>query len=219
MSGALAALAAVGGFALAAFAKAAGLAFLGEPRTPAAANAAPAGRLALAPLLFLAGCILAAAAFAPMLLSLAGQAALAFPGLDPAPARAALAQAADILQSAGLVCLGIVALTLAVLFLRSRLLTAHDHHRARRGENTKADADNRQDDENRDQTTGHRKRRRQPQAARRNHAPYPGQDMRRKPVGQPTAKRRDQTLDDRLDHKRRSGFARTHAPSVLQIKA
>uniref|UniRef100_I2Q3N3 Formate hydrogenlyase subunit 3/multisubunit Na+/H+ antiporter, MnhD subunit n=1 Tax=Desulfovibrio sp. U5L TaxID=596152 RepID=I2Q3N3_9BACT len=122
MAAALVVLAAVGGLALAAFAKAAGLTFLGEPRTPAAAKAAPAGRGARTALLFLCLCIAAAAVCAPLLLSLSGQAALAFPGLDPAPARAALAQATDILWTVGAVFPCLAILVGGLLFVRSRLL-------------------------------------------------------------------------------------------------
>lgn len=125
LAAALVVLATVGGLALAAFAKAAGLAFLGEPRTPAAAKAVPPGPAARLPLFFLCLCILGAAVLAPLLLGLSGQAALAFPGLDPAPARAALAQATDILWTIGLVSLCLLGLTAALLFLRARLLAAH----------------------------------------------------------------------------------------------
>jgi hydrogenase-4 component B len=122
MAAALAILAAVGGLALAAFAKACGLTFLGEPRTPAAAKAHAPSPLANAPLYFLALCCLAAAVFAPALFSLAGQAALAFPGLDPAPARQALALATDILGDVLLISACLLGLILAALLLRKKLL-------------------------------------------------------------------------------------------------
>jgi hydrogenase-4 component B len=124
MAAALAVLAAVGGLALFAFAKAYGLAFLGEPRTPAAAKAHPAGRLARMPLYFLAACCLAAAAFAPALFSQAGQAALAFPGLDPAPARQALARATAILAAVVAVSACLAGLVAAALLIRKQLLAA-----------------------------------------------------------------------------------------------
>ncbi|MEL7640290.1 MAG: proton-conducting transporter membrane subunit [Solidesulfovibrio sp.] len=129
MAAALAVVAGVGGCALAALAKAGGLAFLGEPRTPAAAKALPPGPAARAALLFLAGVILVAAVFAPALFSLAGQAALAFPGLDPAPARAALAEATAILAAIGRVGLALAALVALLLFLRRRLTAAHGSRR------------------------------------------------------------------------------------------
>ncbi|MHC1790317.1 proton-conducting transporter transmembrane domain-containing protein [Solidesulfovibrio sp.] len=125
MAAALAAMAAVGGFALAAFAKAGGLAFLGQPRTPAAAKAVGAGWPARLPLLFLAACAGLAALAAPALLALAGQAALAFSGMDPAPARVALTLAGGIARSVGLVSALLVALALGLLALRSRLTAAH----------------------------------------------------------------------------------------------
>jgi hydrogenase-4 component B len=124
MAAALAILAAIGGLALAAFAKACGLTFLGEPRTPAAAKAQAPGRLAQAPLYFLGVCCLGAAVFAPSLFSLAGQAALAFPGLDPAPARQALSLATEILGDVLLVSACLIALILAALLLRKGLLAA-----------------------------------------------------------------------------------------------
>ncbi|KHK01257.1 proton-conducting transporter transmembrane domain-containing protein [Desulfovibrio sp. TomC] len=129
LAASLAALAAVGGFALAAFAKAGGLAFLGQPRTPAAAKATSPARPGLVPIAFLAGCLLLAAVFAPGLLALAGQAALAFPGMDPAPARAALAKAWSIARIVSLFSAGIVALSLLLLGLRRRLTAAHGRRR------------------------------------------------------------------------------------------
>jgi len=125
MAAMLAALAGVGGFALAAFAKASGLAFLGEPRTPAAARAVPAGREAMAPLYFLAAVAALAAACSPGLLALAGQAALDFPGLDPAPARAALAMAGGVLWSVLAISACLLGFVAAFLLLRSRLLAAN----------------------------------------------------------------------------------------------
>lgn len=122
MAAALVVLAGVGGLALAAFAKAAGLTFLGEPRTPAAAKAAPAGWASRTALVFLCLCIVVAAVAAPLLLSLSGQAALAFPGLDPAPARAALAQATDILWTLGALFPCLAVLAGGLLFVRARLL-------------------------------------------------------------------------------------------------
>ena len=125
MAAALTALAGVGGFALAAFAKASGLAFLGEPRTAAAARAVPAGRTAQAPLYFLAAAVVLLAACSPALLALVGQAALDVPGLDPAPARAALAMAGNILWSVLAVSLCLLALVAFFLLLRARLLAAN----------------------------------------------------------------------------------------------
>lgn len=130
MAAALAALAAVGGFALAAFAKAGGLAFLGQPRTPAAAKAVGRGRLSEIPLVFLALCALLAAACAPALLALAGQAALDFPGMDPAPARTALAAALATTKTIGLVSGALVVLAAALLVLRNRLAAAHGRRAA-----------------------------------------------------------------------------------------
>ena len=130
MAAALAALAAVGGFALAAFAKAGGLCFLGQPRTPAAAKAQSRGRLAEAPLVFLAVCVVLAALFAPALLSLAGQAALNFPGMDLAPARAALTMALATTRTVCLISAALVVLAAALLLLRNRLTAAHGRRAA-----------------------------------------------------------------------------------------
>ncbi|EKO39294.1 MAG: formate hydrogenlyase subunit 3/multisubunit Na+/H+ antiporter, MnhD subunit [Solidesulfovibrio magneticus str. Maddingley MBC34] len=125
----LAALAAVGGFALAAFAKAGGLAFLGAPRTPAAAKAeAPSHAALLAPL-FLAAGLVTAAALAPALLRFVGQAVLAFPGMDPAPARAALEQAAMAARTVGFFGAGIILLAGGLLWLRARAGAAHGRRR------------------------------------------------------------------------------------------
>lgn len=122
MAAILVLLATVGGLALAAFAKAYGMTFSGEPRTPAAAKAQAPSTLARLPLCILAGCCVASAVFAPQLLSLAGQAALAFPGIDPAPARQTMAHAADIIGAVVAVCLLLTLLTALVLVLRYRLL-------------------------------------------------------------------------------------------------
>jgi hydrogenase-4 component B len=128
-AGSLAVMAAVGGFALAAFAKAGGLAFLGQPRTPAAAKAAPPPGLALAAPLFLAAALLVTALTAPALLGFVGQAVLAFPGMDPAPARAALAGAADAARTVSLFGAAIALLATALLGLRARIVAARGKRR------------------------------------------------------------------------------------------
>jgi hydrogenase-4 component B len=120
----MAALAAVGGFALAALAKAEGMAFLGEPRTPAAAAAHAPGKGAVIPVLVLAGCCVAAAVAAPALFSLAMKAALTFPGIDAAPARAAAANAQGMQGGVAAVLGVLLVLVAAILFLRRRLLAA-----------------------------------------------------------------------------------------------
>ncbi len=122
MAAALVGLAAIGGFALAAFAKAYGLGFLGEPRTPAAARAEAPGFPALAPVAFLALCCAAAGLGAPALFVLAAKASLALPGADPSLARATLAQAQSILLIVVQVSLGLLALTVALLLVRRGLL-------------------------------------------------------------------------------------------------
>jgi len=124
MAAALATLAAVGGFALAALAKAYGLTFLGEPRTPAAAKAQQPGWLALAPIVALAGCCLAMGLGAPWLFVLVAKAALTFPGLDPSIARDALYTAQGMqwgVLAVSCLLLGLVGL---LLFLRARLLSS-----------------------------------------------------------------------------------------------
>lgn len=123
MAAALATLAAVGGFALAALAKAQGLTFLGEPRTPAAARAEQPGWLARLPLLLLAGCCLAAGLGAPWLFRLTAQAALTFPGLDPTAARAALFAAQGMQWGVLTVSSLLLGLVGSFLFLRARLLS------------------------------------------------------------------------------------------------
>ncbi|MGE4538595.1 MAG: proton-conducting transporter membrane subunit [Desulfovibrio sp.] len=119
---AMAALAAVGGFALAALAKADGLAFLGEPRTKAAATAHAPGPAALVPVIALVACCLGAAVSAPRLFDLAAQAALTFPGQSAGPARQAVADALGMQWGVLTVLGGLVVLILAILFLRNRLL-------------------------------------------------------------------------------------------------
>jgi hydrogenase-4 component B len=122
LSVALAGLAAVGGFALAALAKAQGLTFLGEPRTPAAASAQAPGMRALAPILVLAGTCVAAALAAPRIFRLTAQAALTFPGLDADQARQALANAQG-MQWGVLTVLGVLlVLVAAIVLMRRRLL-------------------------------------------------------------------------------------------------
>lgn len=119
---AMAALAAVGGFALAALAKADGLTFLGEPRTPAAAAAPAPGARTLTPVLILAGCCLTAAATAPWLFGLAAEAALTFPGLDAGPARLAVADALGMQWGVLAVLGGLLVLALVLFLIRARLL-------------------------------------------------------------------------------------------------
>jgi hydrogenase-4 component B len=121
---AMAGLAAVGGFALAALAKADGLTFLGEPRTPAAAAAHAPGARALVPLAILAACCLGAAAAAPWIFDLAARAALTFPGLDTDPARQAVANAYGMQLSVLVVLCIFLALLAAIVLLRWRLLAA-----------------------------------------------------------------------------------------------
>ncbi|EFL51041.1 NADH/Ubiquinone/plastoquinone (complex I) [Solidesulfovibrio fructosivorans JJ]] len=123
-SAAMAALAAVGGFALAALAKADGLTFLGEPRTPAAATAHAPGARALVPVIALAACCVGAAVTAPWLFHLAAQAALTFPGLEPGPARKAAADALGMQWGVLAVLGGFAVLVLAILLVRNRLLAA-----------------------------------------------------------------------------------------------
>jgi hydrogenase-4 component B len=122
MAATLTALAAVGGFALAALAKADGLTFLGEPRTPAAASAHAPGPWALAPVAVLAGGCLAAGFGAPFLLRLAAQAALTFPGLDTESARLALDNAQGVQWGVLAVGCGLIVLAAGFLLLRRLLL-------------------------------------------------------------------------------------------------
>lgn len=87
----LVALALTGGLALACFAKAAGIVFLGEPRTPAAAQAHECGPSERAAMAVLAGCCLAIGLGLPALVpalqaavaaSLPGASIVTLPGLD-----------------------------------------------------------------------------------------------------------------------------------------
>lgn len=119
--GAAAALALVGGLALAAFAKAAGTVFLGESRTEAARGAHEAGVLLLLPMGMLAvGCLavgLAPAAFAGLLAGAAGQ-------MDPQAAAVfpRVASWTAPLARLGWVSAGAAALAAALLGLRAWLL-------------------------------------------------------------------------------------------------
>jgi hydrogenase-4 component B len=122
MAAALAALAAVGGFALAALAKAHGMTFLGEPRTPAAALAQDGDPWAKAPVLLLAGGCLAAGFGAPWIFALAAKAALAFPGVASAPARQALDNALGVQWGVVAVATALLVLTAVLAGLRRRLL-------------------------------------------------------------------------------------------------
>lgn len=119
---AAAALALMGGLALAAFAKAAGAVFLGEPRTAQAAAAHEGGWLLKGPLVLLAALCLAAG-LAPA--ALAGALGRAVAVLDPA-AGAALGQAAGWtapLARVGLASALLLALGGALLGLRRALLS------------------------------------------------------------------------------------------------
>ena len=122
--GALIALVLMGGLTAAAFAKAYGIGFLGEPRSGAAQNALETGRLNRVCLLMPALCCIFLALGAPWIFGLMSTAALScFPaGMDKgAGARAAL-EAAKLLEHCLLLSLGLVALFFVFWLLRKVLL-------------------------------------------------------------------------------------------------
>ncbi|MBF0482227.1 MAG: hypothetical protein HQK81_11900 [Desulfovibrionaceae bacterium] len=119
------ALAAIGGLVFVCFAKAYGLAFLGEPRSGAADKARDAGAAALWPLAILALACLAGGLGAPWIVSLAAQAADQPLTLYPAVAAQAplvAGQGARILTGVALAGLGLFALVGVLALLRAALL-------------------------------------------------------------------------------------------------
>lgn len=102
----LVALALTGGLALACFAKASGIVFLGEPRTPAAAAAMDAGRGERAGMAFLAACCVLIGLALPLLVPALAPAAAALGGRAALPAAVPGAAAVSILG------LGLIALVL-----------------------------------------------------------------------------------------------------------
>jgi hydrogenase-4 component B len=123
--GALIALVFMGGLAAAAFAKAYGIGFLGEPRSEAAGNAVEPGRLNRACLLIPALCCVGFAAAAPWIFSfLMSPAALSlFPaGLDKAAGAQAVVEAAEVLEQSLLLGAGASGLALAFWPARRFLL-------------------------------------------------------------------------------------------------
>lgn len=119
--GAMAGLALAGGLALAALAKAFGLAFLGEPRTPAAAAAHDPGRAELAAMLLLAlGCV-GMGLGAPWLVTALAPAAAQAAHL-PGPAALEAARAAgNLLRTVLVAALPLPVLGLLFWWLRKRL--------------------------------------------------------------------------------------------------
>jgi hydrogenase-4 component B len=123
--GALIALVLMGGLTAAAFAKAYGIAFLGEPRSDAARNAVEPGRLNLACLLVPALSCACFAAAAPWIFGLLmSPAALSlFPaGMSKGAGAQAALEAAELLELCLAPCLGAVALIFALWLLRKVLL-------------------------------------------------------------------------------------------------
>jgi hydrogenase-4 component B len=123
--GALIALVLMGGLTAAAFAKAYGIGFLGEPRSDAARNAADAGWLNRACLVALALCCLCFALGAPWIFrSLMSPAVLSlFPaGMGAEAGAQATVEAAELLQQGLALGIGLAALSGAFWLLRKLLL-------------------------------------------------------------------------------------------------
>ncbi|NLF19333.1 MAG: hypothetical protein GX595_19060 [Lentisphaerae bacterium] len=120
---AILALALIGGLAVACFTRALGIAFLGEPRSPAAAAAHEAGAAMRLPMAILAAACLALGLAGPLSLRVAGT---VLHGILPGEAATAslvwTASAAAVLTNVSRLGLGLVLLTAALAWLRRRLL-------------------------------------------------------------------------------------------------
>jgi len=129
LAGALAivAMALTGGLAAACFAKLVGIAFLGEPRSEAAAAARELGPTMVIPLIVLAAlCVAGGVSAAPVLTALAPLAG-AFGGMGPEAARGLLAPVAGVLWRVSAVAGGVVALAGALALIRHLLLRRRTH--------------------------------------------------------------------------------------------
>jgi len=122
--GALIALVLMGGLAAATFAKAYGIAFLGEPRSDSARNAVEPGWLSRTCLLILVVCCLFFTLGAPWIFGLMSAAALPlFPaGMDRGAGAQAAMEAAQLLEQYLVLGLGVAALIVAFWLLRKVLL-------------------------------------------------------------------------------------------------
>ena len=115
----VAALALIGGLAVACFTKAFGISFLGEPRTPAAAAAKEAGASMLVPLLVLAAGCAGIGVLGPFAIALLAPLAGALAGVDPSASAVFLGRA-----GAGFVQVTIVAGVLAAAAIGLAILRA-----------------------------------------------------------------------------------------------
>jgi NADH:ubiquinone oxidoreductase subunit 5 (subunit L)/multisubunit Na+/H+ antiporter MnhA subunit len=119
----VAALALIGGLALACFTKAFGISFLGEPRTPAAAAAVEAGPSMTVPLVILAAACAAVGLLGSLAVSLLAPLAGAVAGISPADALAIQAGASAGLMKVTLAAGVLVAIALGLVILRAVLLS------------------------------------------------------------------------------------------------
>jgi formate hydrogenlyase subunit 3/multisubunit Na+/H+ antiporter MnhD subunit len=119
----VAALALIGGLAVACFTKAFGISFLGEPRTPAAAAAVEAGASMTVPVVILAAACAAIGIFGSLAFSFLAPLAAAIAGI--APAAAALIQSGTraVFVKVALAAGVLVALVLGLTILRAVLLS------------------------------------------------------------------------------------------------
>jgi formate hydrogenlyase subunit 3/multisubunit Na+/H+ antiporter MnhD subunit len=119
----VAALALIGGLAVACFTKAVGISFLGEPRTPAAAAAVEAGPSMTVPVMILAGACAAVGLFGSLAVSLLAPLAGAVAGISPADALAIQAGTSAGLLKVTLAAGVLAALVLGLVILRAVLLS------------------------------------------------------------------------------------------------
>ena len=124
----LAGLALIGGLAAACFAKAYGVVFLGEPRSPVPAHD-PGWRMQL-PMLVLALACVALGLGAPLVLPVLSPVVAVVTGASPDGALPAVAAPAAWLGTASLVSLGLLALIAGLALVRRRLLAGRDVRQA-----------------------------------------------------------------------------------------
>jgi hydrogenase-4 component B len=115
-------LALIGGMAAAVFAKAGGLAFLGEPRSEQAVHCHEAGLEMTLPMVSLAACCILIGLFSPWIVMMMGPTLGVVTGADPKAIQGSLNLISDPLEKITVVAACLAGLVLAIVLLRKRLL-------------------------------------------------------------------------------------------------
>ena len=116
-------LALIGGLAAAVFAKAGGLAFLGEPRSEQAGHCHEAGLAMTLPMVLLAACCILIGLFSPWIIMIMGPTLGAICGYDPQSIQGSLALISHPLEKITVVAACLAGFVIVLALLRKRLLT------------------------------------------------------------------------------------------------